>query len=51
MYEDLQIILYPDPDRPVFHVLAEAGTRARADQLAGTYRDKVLGWLGGGVPA
>jgi mannose-1-phosphate guanylyltransferase/phosphomannomutase len=34
-------ILYPDPDRPVFHVLAEATTRARAEEIVGTYRQLV----------
>jgi mannose-1-phosphate guanylyltransferase / phosphomannomutase len=45
------VILYPDPDRPVFHVLAEASTRPRADQVLGTYRDKLRGWLVSGAPA
>ena len=39
-------ILYPDPDRPVFHILAEAATRARAEQIAEGYRAQVKGWLG-----
>jgi mannose-1-phosphate guanylyltransferase/phosphomannomutase len=39
-------ILYPDPDRPVFHILAEAATRARAGQIAETYRAQVATWLG-----
>jgi mannose-1-phosphate guanylyltransferase/phosphomannomutase len=39
-------ILYPDPDRPVFHVLAEAATRARAEQIAKVYRSQVTDWLG-----
>jgi mannose-1-phosphate guanylyltransferase/phosphomannomutase len=39
-------ILYPDPDRPVFHILAEAATRARAGQIAETYREQVATWLG-----
>jgi mannose-1-phosphate guanylyltransferase/phosphomannomutase len=39
------VILYPDPDRPAFHILAEAGTRAAADELAGRYREKLKGWL------
>ena len=38
-------ILYPDPDRPVFHVLAEAATRARAEEIAETYREQVTHWL------
>ena len=39
-------ILYPDPDRPVFHILVEAATRARAGQIAETYRAQVATWLG-----
>jgi mannose-1-phosphate guanylyltransferase/phosphomannomutase len=39
-------ILYPDPDRPVFHILAEAATRARAEQIVSTYRAQVKDWLG-----
>jgi mannose-1-phosphate guanylyltransferase/phosphomannomutase len=39
-------ILYPDPDRPVFHVRAEAATRARAEQIVETYRRKVEQLLG-----
>jgi len=39
-------VLYPDPDRPVFHILAEAATRARAEQILTTYRARVREWLG-----
>jgi mannose-1-phosphate guanylyltransferase/phosphomannomutase len=39
------IVLYPDPDRPSFHFLAEAGTRGAAEQLVATYRDMLKGWL------
>jgi mannose-1-phosphate guanylyltransferase/phosphomannomutase len=39
-------ILYPDPDRPVFHICGEAATRARAEEIVGTYRERVVGWLG-----
>jgi mannose-1-phosphate guanylyltransferase/phosphomannomutase len=39
-------ILYPDPDRPVFHILVEAATRARAEQILTTYRAQVREWLG-----
>ncbi len=39
------VILYPDPDRPAFHILAEAGTRAAAEQLVGGYRDRLKRWL------
>ena len=45
------IILYPDPDRPVFHIQAEAGTRAKADQMISAYRDKLKGWLASEAPA
>jgi mannose-1-phosphate guanylyltransferase/phosphomannomutase len=38
-------IIYPDQDKPFFHILAEAATRSRAEQIVGTYRDKLKGWL------
>ncbi|HTU01327.1 MAG TPA: hypothetical protein VMG58_05905, partial [Candidatus Sulfotelmatobacter sp.] len=38
-------ILYPDPDRPCFHVQAEAATRAAAEQLVAEYREQLKGWL------
>jgi hypothetical protein len=37
--------IYPDQDKPFFHILAEAGSRIRAEQIVGTYRDKVKDWL------
>jgi mannose-1-phosphate guanylyltransferase / phosphomannomutase len=44
-------VLYPDPDRPVFHILAEATTRARAEEIVGKYRTQVTHWLGGAAAA
>ncbi len=44
-------VIYPDNDRPTFHILAEASTRARAEQIVGTYRDKVKEWLARGTAA
>ncbi|MBI4572264.1 MAG: mannose-1-phosphate guanyltransferase [candidate division NC10 bacterium] len=44
-------VLYPDQDKPFFHILAEATTRARAEQILGTYRDKVQEWLAQGAAA
>jgi mannose-1-phosphate guanylyltransferase/phosphomannomutase len=44
-------VIYPDQDKPFFHVLAEAATRARAEQILGTYRDKVQEWLARGAAA
>lgn len=44
-------ILYPDPDKPSFHILAEAATRARAEQIVGTYRDKLKEWLASAAAA
>jgi mannose-1-phosphate guanylyltransferase/phosphomannomutase len=38
-------IVYPDQDKPFFHILAEASTRSRAEQIVGTYRDRVKEWL------
>jgi mannose-1-phosphate guanylyltransferase/phosphomannomutase len=43
--------IYPDQDKPFFHILAEADTRARAEQIVGSYRDKVKDWLARGVAA
>lgn len=34
----------PDPDRALFHVIAEAGTRARAQELADRYKGLIEGW-------
>jgi len=44
-------VIYPDQDKPFFHILAEATTRARAEQILGTYRDKVQEWLAQGAAA
>ncbi len=43
--------IYPDQDRPVFHILAEAGSRSRAEQIAGSYREKLKEWLARGGAA
>ncbi len=43
--------IYPDQDKPYFHILAEAGSRARAEQIVGTYREKVKAWLARGLSA
>ncbi|HEV8309103.1 MAG TPA: sugar phosphate nucleotidyltransferase [Methylomirabilota bacterium] len=34
----------PDPDRALFHVIAEAGTRARAQELADRYKNLIASW-------
>ncbi len=34
----------PDPDRALFHVIAEAGTQARAQELADRYKALIEGW-------
>ena len=44
-------VMYPDQDRPTFHILAEADSRARAEQIVGTYRDKLKEWLARGAVA
>jgi len=41
--------IYPDQDKPYFHILAEADGRARAEQIVATYRDKVEDWLARGT--
>lgn len=33
------VILYPDHDRPYFHLIAEANTRSRAEAHVARYRD------------
>ncbi len=38
------IAAIPDPDRALFHVIAEAGTRARAQELANRYKALIAGW-------
>jgi mannose-1-phosphate guanylyltransferase/phosphomannomutase len=43
--------IYPDQDKPFFHILAEADSRARADQIISSYRDKVREWLARGAAA
>ncbi len=44
-------VIYPDQDKPFFHILAEAATRGRAEQILGTYRDKMREWLARGATA
>ena len=34
----------PDPDRALFHVIAEAGTRPRAQELADRYKHLIESW-------
>jgi hypothetical protein len=34
----------PDADRAIFHVIAEAGDRERAQRLAEEFRDRITGW-------
>ena len=34
----------PDADRAIFHVIAEAGDRERAQGLAEEFRDRITGW-------
>jgi len=45
------VILYPDQEKPFFHIVAEAEGRARAEQLVGSYRDRVRDWLARGEAA
>ena len=33
------VILYPDHDRPYFHIITEGGTQARAEAHMARYRD------------
>jgi mannose-1-phosphate guanylyltransferase / phosphomannomutase len=34
----------PDPDRALFHVIAEASTRTRAQELADRYKGLIESW-------
>jgi mannose-1-phosphate guanylyltransferase/phosphomannomutase len=45
------VIVYPDQEKPFFHIVAEAEARARAEQLVGLYRDQLRAWLARGAPA
>jgi mannose-1-phosphate guanylyltransferase/phosphomannomutase len=36
----------PDPDRALFHVIGEAGTRARAQELVEHYKGLIVSWRG-----
>jgi len=36
----------PDPDRALFHVIAEAGTRPRAQELVDHYKQLIVSWRG-----
>jgi mannose-1-phosphate guanylyltransferase/phosphomannomutase len=36
----------PDPDRALFHVIAEAGTRPRAQELIDRYKQLIVSWRG-----
>ncbi len=44
------VLLYPDPDKPTFHILAEASVRARAEQLVESFRGKLHAWVAGETP-
>jgi mannose-1-phosphate guanylyltransferase/phosphomannomutase len=41
--------ILPDQDKPYFHILVEADSRARAEQIVAVYRDKLRDWLAGGA--
>ncbi len=45
------VAIYPDQDKPFFHILAEADTRARVEQIVSGYRNKVREWLARGAAA
>jgi len=45
------VIVYPDQEKPFFHIVAEAEGRTRAEQLVGAYVDRVKAWLGRGASA
>jgi mannose-1-phosphate guanylyltransferase/phosphomannomutase len=41
------VAIYPDQDKPYFHILAEAGSRGQVERIITTHRDLVKGWLAG----
>ncbi|MBI4537737.1 MAG: NTP transferase domain-containing protein [candidate division NC10 bacterium] len=41
------VLLYPDPDKPTFHILAEASARARAEELVDSFRGRLQVWVAG----
>ncbi|MBI5166384.1 MAG: mannose-1-phosphate guanyltransferase [candidate division NC10 bacterium] len=38
------VILYPDQDKPLFNVIAEAAERSRAEELLSRFKEKVRSW-------
>ena len=38
------ILLIPDKERPLFHIIAEARQAQRAEELASEYEQKIVGW-------
>lgn len=43
------VLLYPDPDKPTFHILAEAAARTRAESLVEGFRERLQAWVAGGA--
>jgi len=44
-YDREWVLLYPDQDKPYFHIVAEAESHSRAEELLGCFRERVKGWL------
>lgn len=44
------VILYPDQDRPYFHIIAEASTHARAEAHLARYREILAGCMKSSLP-
>ena len=41
------VLLYPDPDKPTFHILAETDVRIRAEALVEEFRGRLRAWVAG----
>jgi mannose-1-phosphate guanylyltransferase/phosphomannomutase len=39
------VLLYPDQDKPCFHIVAEGEAQANAEVLLNRFREKVKGWV------
>ena len=45
------VAIFPDQDKPYFHILAEAGNRAQVEKVIAAHRDQVKEWLARGPAA
>jgi mannose-1-phosphate guanylyltransferase/phosphomannomutase len=43
------VVLYPDHDKPFFHIIAEAKNQTLAQKILRRYSEKILSWRGAGA--